>query len=105
MKTRIISCLLFLTCALTPFLAWGQENKAKSLEEIPIRDPYILPDKTSQTYYLYASDDVKGNDGKTLGGLAVYESIQRKGDENGNRTKGVNHKVIPGITVCRITCT
>ena len=78
MKTRIISCLLFITCVLTPFLAWGQENKAKSLEEIPIRDPYILPDKTSQTYYLYASDDVKGNDGKTLGGLAVYESKNLK---------------------------
>ena len=78
MKTKIISCLLFLTCALTPFLAWGQENKAKSLEEIPIRDPYILPDKTSQTYYLYASDDVKGNNGKTLGGLAVYESKDLK---------------------------
>ena len=74
MKTIIISCLLFLTCVLTPFLAWGQENKAKSLEEIPIRDPYILPDKTNQTYYLYASDDVKRSDGKTLGGLAVYES-------------------------------
>ena len=78
MKTRIISCLLFITCVLTPFLAWGQENKAKSLEEIPIRDPYILPDKTNQTYYLYASDDVKGNDGKTLGGLAVYESKDLK---------------------------
>lgn len=75
---RLIIGLLATTLSGLVSLAWGQGNETKTLAEIHIRDPYILPDTARQIYYLYASEDTQTSDGKTLGGLAVYESTDLK---------------------------
>lgn len=51
--------------------------RAIPLSEIPIRDPFILVDNKTQTYYLYCSSSVEKN-GKHLGGVAVYKSKDLK---------------------------
>ena len=59
--------LVFLLLCL-PLLA-----KAVSLKDINVRDPFILADAESHTYYLYCSSSVE-RDGQKVGGVAVYQS-------------------------------
>ena len=63
----VIGCLMLLYVSV----------KAIPLSDIPIRDPFILADKKTHTYYLYCSSSVK-KDGKLLGGVAVYTSKDLK---------------------------
>jgi len=46
---------------------------AVKLSDIAVRDPFILADSATRTYYLYCSHSVE-RDGKSLGGVAVYRS-------------------------------
>ena len=46
--------------------------------DINIRDPFILPDYNSKTYYMYRSSDTDGPNGKTLGGVEVFKSKDLK---------------------------
>ena len=49
-----------------------------NLEDIHIRDPYILADKQNGIYYLYRSSSVTNEKGITLGGVEVFESKDLK---------------------------
>jgi len=44
------------------------------LSDINIRDPYILADQKTGTYYLYASSSTKTASGKIVGGVKAYTS-------------------------------
>lgn len=48
------------------------------IEDIHIRDPFILVDQASKTYYLYKSSSVKGENGEMVGGVAVMKSKDLK---------------------------
>jgi hypothetical protein len=50
-----------------------QAAKTANLKDIPIRDPFILADENSKTYYLYASAGA-GETGQLRGGLKAYKS-------------------------------
>ncbi|MBQ9417905.1 MAG: family 43 glycosylhydrolase [Bacteroidales bacterium] len=63
MKKIVLAVLMLL-----PMLA-----EAIGLKDIRVRDPFILADGKTQTYYLYCSSSVS-HEGKTLGGVAVYWS-------------------------------
>lgn len=67
MKKLAVFCLLLMTIS----------ARAIPLSEINIRDPFILADKKTNTYYLYCSSTVEIN-GKQLGGVAVYSSKDLK---------------------------
>lgn len=68
MKKLICSLLLFVPLLLN----------AIPIEDINIRDPFIVADETTHTYYMYCSSSVKDVDGKTLGGVAAYKSKDLK---------------------------
>lgn len=73
MRKSIITFLLCLTS-----LAIGAQEKTLSLTDLQIRDPYILADKASSTYYLYRTHNAKNADGKETGGIEVYSSKDLK---------------------------
>ena len=52
---------------------YGQ-SRVQSTGDIYIRDPFIVPDAQKGTYYMYASSSQKGQNGQTIGGVAVYKS-------------------------------
>lgn len=55
-------------------IATGAQTKKVSLKTLQFRDPCILADKPSHTYYLYRSNSVKKPDGTMVGGVEVYTS-------------------------------
>lgn len=57
---------------------WAQSTRTITLAELNIRDPYILADTKTQTYYLYASQGVAASDGTQRGGVATYTSKDLK---------------------------
>ena len=63
--------LLFTLCMVACGLSAGATTP---IEEINIRDPFILADSASGNYYMYCSSSVKGESGQSLGGVAVYRS-------------------------------
>ena len=68
MKRFVLALLLFIPCLLN----------AMPIEEINIRDPFIVADETTHTYYLYCSSSVKGSQGQSIGGVAAYKSKDLK---------------------------
>ena len=70
---KYVSFTLLLIVGLLPLC--GQT--LKKLSEIPIRDPYIMPDKKSGYYYMYKSATVNTS-GKSLGGVEAYKSRDLK---------------------------
>ncbi|MDR1722750.1 MAG: glycoside hydrolase family 43 protein [Tannerella sp.] len=66
----IISALMIL-----PTMIFGQTLK---IEDIYIRDPFIVADKSKGVYYMYGSLSQKGSKGQTLGGVAAYKSKDLK---------------------------
>lgn len=46
-----------------------------TLDDINIRDPYILVDEKSGAYYMYRSSSVKAGDGTERGGVEVFRSL------------------------------
>lgn len=63
--------LLFSVCI-------GHAIASTPIEDIYIRDPFILADKTSGNYYMYSSKSVTADDGTARGGVAVYRSRDLK---------------------------
>ena len=79
-KMKLMSVIiLFVLLLATPAEAQKQEGqRAFSLSELNIRDPYILADPSTRTYYLYASQSTSGKDGKERGGVVTYTSKDLK---------------------------
>ncbi|MCK3686186.1 glycoside hydrolase family 43 protein [Maribellus sp. YY47] len=66
--------------------AFCQEISAKqALATINIRDPFILPDAKTKTYYMYRSSSVRTEKGETLGGVEVFKSKDLKAWEGPER--------------------
>lgn len=59
--------LLFLLCGICPALAL-------TLDQINIRDPYILTDSVKRIYYMYRTADSVTPDGRVRGGVEVFTS-------------------------------
>lgn len=74
MKKTLLAVALCLAAAVT---AAGQQ-KTLPLEDIYIRDPYIMPDARSGLYHMYRSSSVTTADGRTLGGVEVFTSRDLK---------------------------
>ncbi|MCC7175828.1 MAG: family 43 glycosylhydrolase [Bryobacterales bacterium] len=63
----------WLTLALALPMAGQQAVKTVTLKDIPIRDPFILADEKTRTYYLYAGAGARET-GQPRGGLKAYKS-------------------------------
>lgn len=66
--------ILILAC-LTTLGAAAQSPKA--IQDINIRDPYILPDAKSRVYYMYQSSSTSEN-GRSYGGVVAWKSRDLK---------------------------
>lgn len=73
---RILQTIGLLAGMLLANSLWAQSGQ--TLQEIYIRDPFILPDANSQTYYMYRSSTGQTADGKPLGGVEVFQSKDLK---------------------------
>lgn len=65
---------LFLGLCLIGFFMAQAQQKTLLLDDIYIRDPYILPDAGTKQYYMYRTAKVSTPDGKTVGGVEVLKS-------------------------------
>lgn len=72
LRTFAISALLILPTALG-----AQHEYPLTLDDINIRDPYILPVEKDGCYYMYRSSSVM-RDGKEYGGVVVHKSCDLK---------------------------
>ena len=72
---RVLNGVVLLLCCTGAL--YGQ-NGLLATGDVHIRDPFVVVDKQSGTYYMYASSPQRGVDGKTLGGVAVYKSKDLK---------------------------
>ena len=82
-----ISVLAFLILAVS--VAFAQQ-KTYTLDDINIRDPYIMPVEKEGVYYMYASSGVTEN-GKHYGGVVAYKSRDLKTWEGPIRVFTVPH--------------
>ena len=67
---------LFLTLTLAIAAIVGA-NAQKTLKDIYIRDPYIMPVEKEGVYYMYASSPTQEN-GQTYGGMVAWKSRDLK---------------------------
>ncbi len=58
--------------------AGAQPLEKWDITDIYVRDPYILPDAGTETYYLYRSSSTKGSKGQVLGGVETFKSKDLK---------------------------
>ena len=65
---------MLLAVAVSPLFA---QNRTYTLDDINIRDPYIMPVEKEGVYYMYASSGVSEN-GKHYGGVVAYKSRDLK---------------------------
>lgn len=70
MKLSLITLICLLIAHAQPMCGQRQLR----INDINIRDPYILPDAQSHFYYMYASSSSTDQEGQTIGGVAVYKS-------------------------------
>ena len=69
--------LLAFACVVALGAAAQTATQTKRLQDINIRDPYILPDAKSGTYYMYQSSSTQ-HDGKWYGGVVAWKSRDLK---------------------------
>lgn len=74
MLKKITSLAMLLAVAVSPLFA---QNRTYTLDDINIRDPYIMPVEKEGVYYMYASSGVSEN-GKYYGGVVAYKSRDLK---------------------------
>src|SRR5690606_24553846 len=69
-----ISMLIYY-CLFIISWSWAQTSPSKvHIKDLNIRDPYIVADKQSQTYFLYKAAKVKNDQGKFSSGVVTYKS-------------------------------
>ena len=83
-KLSLLSCLIMAVS-----VAFAQQ-KTYTLDDINIRDPYIMPVEKEGVYYMYASSSVNEN-GKHYGGVVAYKSRDLKTWEGPVRVFTVPH--------------
>lgn len=70
--------LSIITMILAPFASFAQGTASLTLDDIYIRDPFILPIEKNHTYYMYASSTTTDRNGEQVGGVKVYKSTDLK---------------------------
>ncbi|MBR0332363.1 MAG: hypothetical protein IIX20_02510, partial [Alistipes sp.] len=71
MRRTILTLLLAVAAAI------GGSAQTLTLDDIYIRDPYIMPVEKEGVYYMYASSPTTEN-GQTYGGMMAYKSRDLK---------------------------
>ena len=71
--TLVLACLVALGAAAQS----KTEPQTKRLQDINIRDPFIMPDKKQGVYYMYQSSSTSEN-GKAYGGMIAWKSRDLK---------------------------
>ena len=74
MIKQITLLAMLFAVAVSPLFA---QNRTYTLDDINIRDPYIMPVEKEGVYYMYASSGVSEN-GKYYGGVVAYKSRDLK---------------------------
>ena len=74
MIKQITLLAMLFAVAVSPLFA---QNRTYTLDDINIRDPYIMPVEKEGVYYMYASSGVSEN-GKHYGGVVAYKSRDLK---------------------------
>lgn len=69
---------MLLAAAVLTIIGMQFPANAINIKNIHIRDPFILTDSATSTYYMYASRSVKDSSGKNVGGVAAYTSKDLK---------------------------
>lgn len=69
--------ILFALACLSVVGVAAQQPQTKKLQDINIRDPYILPDRKQGVYYMYQSSSQQEN-GKWYGGMVAWKSRDLK---------------------------
>ena len=87
MLKKTTSLAMLLAVAVSPLFA---QQKTYTLDDINIRDPYIMPVEKEGVYYMYASSGVSEN-GKHYGGVVAYKSRDLKTWEGPVRVFTVPH--------------
>lgn len=75
-KLRSLWIAFGLLACILPYNLFAQQ-KTLTLEDIYIRDPFILPVEDEGVYYMYSSSSITEN-GKTYGGVKAYKSKDLK---------------------------
>ncbi len=72
--------ILLIALIFSPFaFSFAKEKPRLTLNDICIRDPYILPMEKNNTYYMYASSTTTDTEtGSPVGGVKVYKSTDLK---------------------------
>ncbi len=81
--------ILFALACLSAVGVFAQ-TKSVAIQDINIRDPYILPDAKNGVYYMYQSSSV-GHDGRSYGGVVAWKSRDLKTWEGPIRVFEVPH--------------
>lgn len=72
MRKKLLVFLFFGLSILNVLNMFAQQTFL--VQDLYIRDPYILPVPKTKTYYMYRSASVRGNDGRMRGGVEVLKS-------------------------------
>ena len=71
--TLVLACLVALGAATQT----NAQTQTKRLQDINIRDPFIMPDKKQGVYYMYQSSSTSEN-GRAYGGMIAWKSCDLK---------------------------
>ena len=82
--------VVLLLLALIGFCGAEAQTKQLKLQDIRIRDPFIMPVEKDGVYYMYASSSVN-HDGKAYGGMVAYKSRDLENWEGPIRVFEVAH--------------
>lgn len=72
---RIFTFYIAILFSTTPF--FGQ-TETVAIEDLYVRDPYILPNPNTGEYYMYKAGDVKNEKGNQVKGVVAYKSRDLK---------------------------
>jgi len=74
-KRLAISIAICFFLLINCFPVFAQEGISSiNIKDLYVRDPYIVVDKKSNTYFLYKSASVKNKEGKQVSGVQAYKS-------------------------------
>lgn len=65
----LLFCFSFLSVSLSA------QVTGHTLATLPVRDPYILPDPATKSYFLYKSTSTTTSKGEVRGGVSAYRSV------------------------------
>lgn len=78
-KPALFGPFFFIFCSLICLSSFAQQSPSKvHINDLNVRDPYIVADKQTKTYFLYKSASAKNKKGNTVSSLVTYKSKDLK---------------------------